>query len=126
MNCAVDSISRLIKKAVSNEKKAGTFSVPIDKIHDIGRSNACSILRKTCWRHLGERLMKESQSPVQCVQITADSADDLKFHVHFSFTIHYMSRGIWGLSLALESPVVLVITKELWLRTGDTESWTCD
>lgn len=55
MNCAVDSISRLIKKAVSDEKRAGTFSVPIDKIHDIGRTDVCSILRKTCWRHLGEK-----------------------------------------------------------------------
>lgn len=55
MNCAVDSISRLIKKAVSDEKKAGAFSVPIDKIHDIGRTAVCSILRKTCWRHSGEK-----------------------------------------------------------------------
>lgn len=44
VNCAVDSISRLIKKAVRDDKKAGTFSVCIDKIHDLGRSDVCSIL----------------------------------------------------------------------------------
>lgn len=67
MNRAVDSTSRLIKKAVSDDKKGGTFSVHIDKIHDLGSTGVCSLLGRRAvgiWR---ERQTKKAESPGQDV-----------------------------------------------------------